>query len=191
MLQLPNRRLYIGPHVQEFLAGLHVEREECLIRWTLGVRHALEAGDALPPFPTATVDTLVAVGPGMDGEPLIMGRNGQGRTAGGAIVNRQTTGNRDATLKRQVGNPRTTPSADTSPTTVTSTRSCDGEGEPAARGRRGPPTGSERGSRAISAEQGDGTSRRQCPWPGYSEPSLSERRRWKGSGYRDSLYMLR
>ena len=100
LLQLPNRRLYIAPHVQEFLAGLHVEWEERLTRWTGGVRQALEAGDALPPFPTATADTLEAVGPGLEGEPLIMGRNGQGGTVGGAIENCQTTDNRDATIDK-------------------------------------------------------------------------------------------
>ena len=100
LLQLPNRRFYIGPHVQEFLAGLQVEWEERLTRWTLGVRHALEVGDALPPFPTATADTLGAVSPGLEGEPLILGRSGQGGTAGGAIENRQTTENRDTTSER-------------------------------------------------------------------------------------------
>ena len=33
-----------------------------------------EAGDAPPPFSTATADTLDAVGPGLEGKPLIMGR---------------------------------------------------------------------------------------------------------------------
>ena len=147
LLQLPNRRLYIAPHVQEFQAGLHVEWEKHVTRWTLGVRHALEAGDALSPFPTAIADTLEAVGLGLEGEPLTMGRNGHGGTAGGAIENCETTGDRDATLERQVETLRTTPIAVTPSATATSTRSCDGEGEPAARGRRGRPTGSERGSR--------------------------------------------
>ena len=83
-------------------------------------------------------------------------------------------GNRDATSERQVGSPRTTPSAATSPATAMSTPSCDGQGEPIPRGRRGRPTRSERGPRAASAGQGDGTSRRRCPRPGCSEPPSSE-----------------
>ena len=110
------------------MAGLHVEWEERRIRCTLGVRHAFETGDTLPAFSTATADTLGAVGPGLEVEPLILGRNGQRGTAGGAIENRQTTGNRDATSERQVGTPRTAPSAATSSATATSTLSCDVEG---------------------------------------------------------------
>ena len=71
--------------------------------------------------------------------------------------------------------PRATPSTATStPATATFTPRSNGEGEPAARGRRGRPTGSGRGPRAASAEQGDGTSRRRCPKPGCSEPPSSE-----------------
>ena len=53
---------------QEFLTSLHVEWEERLIRWALGVRHELEAGDVLPPFPTETADTLEVVDPGLEGD---------------------------------------------------------------------------------------------------------------------------
>ena len=52
-LRLPNRRIYILLHVEEFLAGLDSTWENRLTRWTLGVRNALEAGDALPLFSTA------------------------------------------------------------------------------------------------------------------------------------------
>ena len=52
MRRLPNLRIYILPHVQEYLAGLDSTWED-LTRWILGVRNALEAGDAPPPFPTA------------------------------------------------------------------------------------------------------------------------------------------
>ena len=41
LLRLPNRRLYIGPHVQEYLMGLDSMWEEHLTRWTLGVQNAL------------------------------------------------------------------------------------------------------------------------------------------------------
>ena len=69
LLRPPVRKFDIGPHVQEFPAGLHVEWEDRLTRWTLGVRHALEAGDALLPFPTAAADTLGG-GPGA-GRPTV------------------------------------------------------------------------------------------------------------------------
>ena len=55
LLQLTNRRLYIGPHVQEYLVGLDADWEERLTRWTLGVQNALEEGFALPPFPVNAV----------------------------------------------------------------------------------------------------------------------------------------
>ena len=48
LLRHQNQRLYIAPHVQQYLVGLDAECEEQLTRWTLGVRSALEAGDALP-----------------------------------------------------------------------------------------------------------------------------------------------
>ena len=53
MLRLPNRRVYILPHVREFLAGPDSTWEDRLTRWTLGVRNALKKGEALPPFPKA------------------------------------------------------------------------------------------------------------------------------------------
>ena len=40
VIRLPNRTIYILPHVQEFLAGLHSTWVVCLPRWTLGVRDA-------------------------------------------------------------------------------------------------------------------------------------------------------
>ena len=51
VLRLPNRRIYILPHVQEFRDGLDSTWEDRLTRWTLGVRNALKEGEALPPFP--------------------------------------------------------------------------------------------------------------------------------------------
>ena len=53
VLRLPNRRIYILPHVQECLAGLDSTWEDRLTRWTPGVRNASDEGEALPPFPTA------------------------------------------------------------------------------------------------------------------------------------------
>ena len=82
---------------------------------------------------------------------------------------------------RQVGTPRTTPSAATVTHAVaTPTASCVREGEPAARGRRGRPRGSGRGPRAASAGRGDGTSRRRCLRPGCSEPPSSEAAKVEG-----------
>ena len=54
VLRLPNRRICILTHAQELLAGLDSMREDLLTRWTLGVRNALEEGEALPPVSTAT-----------------------------------------------------------------------------------------------------------------------------------------
>ena len=51
LLRPTNRRLHIGPHVQEYAAGLDAEWEERLTRWTLGVQKALEEGTTLRPFP--------------------------------------------------------------------------------------------------------------------------------------------
>ena len=51
LLRLSNRRLYIGPHVQEYLAGLDAEWEERLTQWVFGVQDVLEEGIGPPPFP--------------------------------------------------------------------------------------------------------------------------------------------
>ena len=48
MRRPPNQRLYIGPHVQECLAGLDAEWEHRLTRSTLGVQNALKPGDTRP-----------------------------------------------------------------------------------------------------------------------------------------------
>ena len=53
VLRLPNRTIYILPHVHTFLAGLDSTWVDRSTRWTLGVRNALEEGQALPPFLTA------------------------------------------------------------------------------------------------------------------------------------------
>ena len=51
LLRLPNRRLDIGPHAQEYWTDLDVECEEHLTRWTLGVQDALEEGIEHLTFP--------------------------------------------------------------------------------------------------------------------------------------------
>ena len=161
LLRLPNRRIYIGPQVQEFLAGLHAEWEERLTRWTLGVRNALEADNTLPPFPTAAVATSGESDPVLEDAPVITGQEDLGDTAGGFIENRQAEGNWDATSGGQEPPPRTTASAATAtPTTAMSAPSCEAEDKAAARGIRGRPRGSGRGSRVVSVGRGNGTSRK-------------------------------
>ena len=59
VFRLPNRRIYILPHVQEFLVGLESTSEDRLARWTLEVGNAQEEGEALPLFPTAAWDPRV------------------------------------------------------------------------------------------------------------------------------------
>ena len=89
VLRLPNRRIYILPHVQEFLAGLDSTWEDRLTRRTLGVRNALEEGEALSPFPTAAwtlgsqnvfeagnelpPSPTAAAGPARESDPLAAG----------------------------------------------------------------------------------------------------------------------
>ena len=126
---------------------------------------------------------------------LIMEWKDQGGTAGGAIENSQTTGNRDATSGRQLKTPRTTPSAVTPPATATSTRSCDGEGEPAVNRQQGGDGADRQDLRVITSSQ-YGTRRR------HEQEAMLQARvqrvslvrgrpRWKGGGYRGSLYIIR
>lgn len=98
--------------------------------------------DALPLFSTALADTGGS-GLALEGK-LIMGQNDQGGTVRSAIENRQTVGGRDTTSAGQGETPRTTPSAATARRggNVYTYCSCEGEGEPAARGRPGRPRGS-------------------------------------------------
>ena len=95
VLPLPNRRIYILPHVQEFLAGLDSAWEDRLTRWILGVRNALEEVEALPPFPTAAwtlepqnafetgnelpPSPTAAAGPARESDPFSSGRDTIGR----------------------------------------------------------------------------------------------------------------
>ena len=173
-LRLPHRRIYIAPHVQEFLAGLDSEWEERLTRWTLGVRNALEAGDALPLFPTVAAKTSRGAGPVLGGRPSVREQNDQGDTARETTKGRQNAGNRDSTSAGQVVTPRTAPIAPTAtPAAAKSTPRCGGRGKPAARGRRGRPRGTGRGqelpaqdketARAGGDAQGQGTAHRPRP----------------------------
>ena len=78
LLRLANRRLYIEPHVQEYLAGRDAELGERLIRWTHDVQSALEVSDALPPFPTVVAVTPEGTGPALENDQLARGLFGQG-----------------------------------------------------------------------------------------------------------------
>ena len=51
VLRLQGRRLYIGPHVQEFLLHLDPVWDERLTRWCIELREALSGRRALPRFP--------------------------------------------------------------------------------------------------------------------------------------------
>ena len=99
LLRLPNRKLYIGSHVQEYLAGLDAELGERLIRWTRDVQAALELSDALPPFPTVVATTPEGTDPALENDRLARGLFGQGDAAAlDSRESRQTTGARDARL---------------------------------------------------------------------------------------------
>ena len=88
LLRLQNQRIYIVPHVQQYLVGLDAECKERLMRWTLGVRSALEAGGALPSFSTADRT--------LENDPLHTGPTEQGGAARSAAERRHPAGSRGA-----------------------------------------------------------------------------------------------
>ena len=96
LLRLPNKKIYITPHVQQYLIGLDAEREERLTRWTLGVQCALETDDALPPFSTAMAATPGRTDRMLENDPLHTGPAEQGGAARSAADRRHTAGSRGA-----------------------------------------------------------------------------------------------
>ena len=96
LLRVPNQRIYIAPHVQQYLVGFDAECEERLTRWTLGVQSALEAGDALPPFSTAMPATPDKSDRTLEKDPLHTGPAEQGGTARSATERCHTAGSRGA-----------------------------------------------------------------------------------------------
>ena len=99
LLQFSNRRLNIGPHVQECLAGLDAELGERLMRWTCDVQSALEVSDALPLFPTVVAATPEGTSSALENDRLARELFGQGDAAAlDSPDGRQTTGDRDARL---------------------------------------------------------------------------------------------
>ena len=83
LLRLQNQRIYSASHVQQYLqqylVSLDAECEERLTRWTLGIRSALEAGDALPFFSTAMAATPERTDRTLENDPLHTGPTEQGR----------------------------------------------------------------------------------------------------------------
>ena len=96
LLRLPNQRLYIAPHVQQYLVSLDAECEEQLTRWTFGVRSALEAGDALPSFSTAMAATPGRTDRTRENDPVHTGPAEQGGAARSAAERRHAAGSRGA-----------------------------------------------------------------------------------------------
>ena len=95
-LRLQNQRIYIAPHVQQYLVGLDAECEERLTRWTFGVRSALEAGDALPSFSTAMAVTPERTDRTLENNPLYTEPTEQGGAARSAAERRHAAGSRGA-----------------------------------------------------------------------------------------------
>ena len=96
LLRLQSQRLYIAPHVQQYLVGLDAECEEQLKRWTLGVRSALEAGDALCSFSTAMAATQEKTDRTPENDPLHTGPTEQGGAARSVAEKRHAAGSRGA-----------------------------------------------------------------------------------------------
>ena len=106
LLPLTNRRLYIGPHIQEYLVGLDAEWEELLTRWTLWVQNALEECLTPPPFP-------VEATPSPRGSESVLGKDQMRRrqleqttAAPDTTESHQNVGNRDTTSAEQPGTAR-------------------------------------------------------------------------------------
>ena len=91
LLRLTNRRLYIGPHVQEYLVGLDAEWEERLTRWTLEVQNALEEGIAPPPFPVQAAPSPRGTELEMESDQMARGQLEQESESPGTTENRCTS----------------------------------------------------------------------------------------------------
>ena len=158
MRRLPNLRIYILPHVQEYLAGLDSTWED-LTRWILGVRNALEAGDAPPPFPTAgwnlraqtaleaedelpsftTVAgaTLEGTDPAEESGPQTREQVKQGGAVGSVAGSLHAEGDRDAALTGQVGISQARPSTASATCTAATFPRPAGSASPSFEGGQG------------------------------------------------------
>ena len=106
LLRLTNRRLYIGPQVQECLAGLDAEWEELLTRWTLGVQNALEEGFTPSPFPVEAAPSPRGSEPVLERDHMRRGQLEQTTAAPDTTESHQNVGNRDTTSAEQPGTAR-------------------------------------------------------------------------------------
>ena len=88
--------IYIAPHVQQYLVGHDAEWEDRLTRWTLGVRSALKAGDALPSFSTAMAATPERTDRTLENDPVDTRPTEQGGAARSAAERRHAAGSRGA-----------------------------------------------------------------------------------------------
>ena len=150
LLWLTNQRLYIGPHVESYLAGLDDEWEKRLTRWTLAAQTVLEEGTELLLFPTEIVHPPRGTRTVPESGPIIRGKSDQ-RAAPDAAEHHQNAGSRDTA---QPGQPRTRQTksevTSTTPGAAVPTPSKGGKEESLARGRRGRARESGRESRAAS-----------------------------------------
>ena len=76
LLRLTNWRLYVGPHVQSYLARLDGEWEERLTRWTPAIQIALAEGVELPLFPLDAVHPPRGTRTVPKSGPIIWGADG-------------------------------------------------------------------------------------------------------------------
>ena len=128
LLRLPNRRLYIGPHVQEYLAGLDTEWEERPTRCTLGVQDALEEGIAPPPFPVQAAPPPRGTESTIENEPRLKRQLEQEHEAPGSSENPQDEGSGNTMPEEQPGTPRARSEAASTTPEVTVPSNWGGEG---------------------------------------------------------------
>ena len=170
---IPNRRLYIGPHVQEYLVGFHDEWEEHLTRWVLAVRNALRTDTALPLFLPAGVAQPQGEALASESDPRGRGQIETADAVNRATENPQIAKGSDVTSLGRSEIPLKQPSAAsailgaTVSATVRTFAGTEG-GVSATRGRRGQPRGSGRGSRPNSTGRGSATNRGRIPRAGGS-----------------------
>ena len=172
VLRLPYSRLYIGPHVQEYLVGLDSEWEEHLTRRNLAVQNVLCIDTALLPFPAAVAAQPEEEALASGSDPWVRGRMETGSAADRAMENPQIAEGRDVmSLGRSRSSPDTQPSTAPAILGATASMSAGTEGRvPATRGRRGRPRGSGRGSRPNITGRGAATNRGQTLRARGSEP---------------------
>ena len=106
LLRLTNRRLDIGPHVEEYLVGLDAKWEELLTRWTLGVQNALEEGFTPSPFPVEAAPSPRGSEPVLERDHMRRGQLEQTTAAPDTTESHQNVGNRDTTSAEQPGTAR-------------------------------------------------------------------------------------